>query len=167
MSWVIAALLLPIPLFHLWFHALLSWWRRKPELLYLFGLLLWLAALWITPVIDRISPAAFMPTEEGRLLGKLLMIAGLLLPLGSLLTLGPRRFLVWEALRPQPGPAARLKLGFFRFFPHPAYLGYLVIALGNFLSSGKLYLVSVLILLLFFLPVVIWLEEEEMKKRFG
>ena len=162
---IIAALVLPVPFFHLWLHALLPFWRRSPLALYVFGLALWIGAFKFLPAIALFSPAAFEPTPAIRYLGTALMIIGFLFAAWSLATLGPVRFFVWAVLRPLAAPRVRVSRGPFSFVPHPAYLGYVVVALGNLLHSGRLYLAGVLAILLFLTPLVIWLEEHELEER--
>lgn len=165
MSWFISALIFPIPLFHLWLHVLLPWWRAHPRRLYEWAALAWLGAFLIFPLVDRLSSVLLTPTDFTRLVGRILILGGFFAAIGSFLALGPRRFFVWAVLRPVSAPRARLGYGLFRIVPHPAYTGYVAVALGNFLVGGKIYLLSVLIYLLVFTPIVIRFEEEEMKKR--
>lgn len=162
---IIAAIILPVPVFHLWLHALLPTWRKHPFVLYLFGLALWVGAFYLIPVLDGISPQAFNPTNTSTIIGAGLIVVGFLAALWSLLTLGPIRFFVWAALRPSPALAVRIISGPFRFLPHPAYLGYVVVALGNLLWTGKLYLAGILTFLIILTPLVIWFEEHELAAR--
>lgn len=162
---IIAAIILPIPFFHLWLHALLPLWRRRPFGLYLFGLALWIAAFKLTPILDLASPIAFMPGDGWRTFGTILVIIGFAFAAWSLLTLGPLRFFVWAVLRPGAASKIRITSGPFSFLAHPAYIGYLIVAVGNLISSGKLYLVGIFALLMLLTPVVIWLEEHELGER--
>lgn len=162
---LIAAIILPVPVFHLWLHALLPMWRKHPFVLYLWGLALWIGAFYLIPVLDGISPQAFRPTDVSTVVGAALIIVGFAAALWSLLTLGPIRFFVWAVLRPSPALAVRIIRGPFRFLPHPAYLGYLAVALGNLLWIGKLYLAGILVFLVILTPLAIWFEEHELAAR--
>lgn len=162
---IIAALILPIPFFHLWLHALLPAWKRHPFLLYVFGLLLWIGSFKFVPILASFSPRAFEPTTLTVNLGWTLVVIGFLFAIWSLATLGPIRFFVWAVLRPGIVPRVRIASGPFSFIPHPAYLGYIVVALGNLFASGLLYLAGVFVLLFFLTPIVIWLEEHELGAR--
>lgn len=106
MEHIAAALIAPVPIFHLWLHALLSFWRKRPLLFYL-----------------------------------------------------------WAVFRPESVSRERIAKGIFERFPHPAYLGHIFIMLGLFLATAKFYVAFVVAFQLVVMPIVIWLEEEELKKR--
>lgn len=167
MHWIIAAIITPIPLIHLWLHALLPWWRKYPWLFYAWGLGIFVASFFWFPVVANISPLLFTPSPVLLRLGIGLMLLGLGGILSSVWTLGIKRFFGWVVLRPASVSPQRVVGGPFRIVPHPAYFGYLLIAVGNFLVSGELYLVPTLIVLIFMTPIVIWLEEQELKERTG
>lgn len=161
----IAALIVPIPLIHLWLHALLPWWRRQPWLFYLWGLVLWAGSFKLIPLLDDISPAIFDPGIVTQRIGTGLIWLGLVGLFASLISLGPERFFVWAVLDAESAQRNRAS-GVFALVPHPAYLGYIAIAFGIFLWVGKLYLAMLLIYLIVLTPIVIWLEEQEMEERF-
>lgn len=164
-SAIIAALILPIPFFHLWLHGLLPLWRRRPLLLYLFGVALWVGAFTMVPIVEGLSPQAFDPAPWVQSLGGALIIIGFLFAAWSLATLGPTRFFVWAVIRPGIVEKIRIAAGPFRFLPHPAYMGYVTVAFGNLLRYGELYLGGMFVLLFFLTPIVIWLEEHELQER--
>ncbi|MBI5728527.1 MAG: hypothetical protein HY984_02115 [Candidatus Magasanikbacteria bacterium] len=165
MSAIIAALMLPIPLAHLWLHALLPWWKKYPRLFYFWGFIIWDGAFAIVPTLDIISPIAIYPTSFLRGIGLILIATGLVAIIWSALTLGARRFFVWAVLRPESTSQIRINHGPFEWLPHPAYSGYVLLALGNFLINGKLYLAGILLYTLITLPIVIWLEDHELGQR--
>ncbi len=165
MSNIIAALLLPIPVLHLWLHALLPAWRRQPLSFYVFCLLLWAGAFFLVPKIEQVSPIAFVPGAALQNVALAVIGLGVLLMLASLLTLGFRRFFLWGVLHPAEFPVLKPSNFIFILLPHPAYFGYILVAVGNVLTSGKFYTIGILALLLILLPLVIWLEEEELKSR--
>lgn len=162
---IIAALLLPVPIFHLWLHAMLPFWRKHPMLYYALWFAVWVLIFTQVRTLYTIAPQVFNPSQAIVMLGWILMIFGAASMLSSLITLGPKRFFVWAVLRPQSVQKMRITKGPFRFIPHPGYIGYILIALGNFLSDGKLALLAVLFYLLSFTPIVMYLEEEELKAR--
>ncbi|MEK7516827.1 MAG: methyltransferase [Patescibacteria group bacterium] len=159
----IAGLIAAIPIAHLWLHALLPWWKKRPALFYVWAAAVGAAAIYLFPRIATISPTLFATSPLLRTLGWVLMGAGALLVLGSIATLGPRRFFLWAVLHGTK--TERAATGPFRLIPHPAYLGYATIALGNILSNGALYLAGPLALYLALMPIVIFFEEEELKGR--
>lgn len=166
MSWIIAAFVLPIPLAHVWLHALLPWWKKHPWAVYVCGILLWIGSGWFTWTIQMFSPVVFVPLRILGYLGWAMVAIGFLAAVWSLKTLGVKRFLVWAVLRPERFPShERTARGPFRWFPHPAYVGYLVAALGNFLADGRLYLLGVFAVVLILTPVMIWFEEHELRSR--
>lgn len=162
---IIAGIMAVIPIAHLWLHALLPWWRKRPVLFYLWAGAVGAAAIYLFPRIATISPTLFAPSPLLRILGWALMAAGALLVLGSIATLGPRRFFLWAVLHGTK--MERAATGPFRLIPHPAYLGYAIVALGNLLSNGALYLAGPLALYLALMPIVIFFEEEELGTRVG
>ena len=167
MNWFIAALLLPIPLAHLWLHALLPFWRRHTILFYTFSIALWFASLAWFWRIQGFSPSIFDPSVALTWVGYSLTAFGFFLAIWSSVTLGYKRFLVWVVLKPETFEHTFIIKGPFRHFPHPAYTGYIIAAMGNLLSSGEAFAAGVCILLLFFIPIMIYFEEAELQKRLG
>lgn len=166
MHWTIAAIIAPIPLFHLWLHALLPWWKKHPWFFYLCGLVVWITSFFYFSFISLRSEYLFEFDPTWRLVGGYALIAiGAVGFLSSIITLGPKRFFVWAVLRPDSTPKVRLAKGPFAFIPHPAYIGELLVAIGNFLVRGQFYLLYLAIFLIVLTPIVIVLEEEELKNR--
>ncbi len=166
MHWIIAAIIAPIPLFHLWLHALLPWWKKHPWLYYFCGLLVWIGSFLYFSFIGPRSEYLFEFDPVWRVAsGYTLMVIGAVGILSSIITLGPKRFFVWAVLMPDSASKIRLTKGPFAFIPHPAYIGELLVAIGNFLVRGQFYLLYLAIFLAVLTPIVIWLEEEELKKR--
>jgi protein-S-isoprenylcysteine O-methyltransferase Ste14 len=92
------------------------------------------------------------------------MVIGALAVFSSIFTLGIKRFFLWEVFRPSK-INARVMAGPFRLIPHPAYFGYLFVALGNALLNGELYLIIVFLFLLSLMPIIMRFEEEELRDR--
>lgn len=167
MKWIDSAIMFPVPIIHFWLHALLPWWRKRPVLFYLWALLLFFCALSVAPYIASISPCIFTPSVITRSFGIGLKVIGALAILTSIMTIGIKRFFLWAVLKPESVPKIRIIKGPFKFVPHPAYFGYILLVLGNLLGSGALYLVGILAWLVAFLPLVIILEEKEIDARIG
>lgn len=165
MSWIISTIVLAVPVMHLWLHALLPWWRQRPGRFYVWAGLLACGSLLLAKHWAAVSPQIFIPSGMAQMAGYLLVIFGAGLVLSSIITLGPRRFFLWAVFYPDAVPRVRIRSGVFKFFPHPAYLAYLLAALGNFLSNGQLYLLGLLIWATVLTPVVIYLEEQELSRR--
>lgn len=162
---VIAIIILPVPVIHLWLHALLNFWRKQPWNFYIFCALVWIGVGFLINNLNEISLVLFEPSYALKVCGYILVGFGFAAAISSFVTLGYKRFLVWAVLRPESVKQQKFKIGPFRFLPHPAYIGYIFVAVGNFLTSGALYLLLVLAVAFILMPVVIFLEEEEMVKR--
>lgn len=161
---LLAALLLPISIFHLWLHGLLKFWQKYPALLYVWGAGWWIGSLSMAPALQFLLPQVFLPNNFWRGIGFGLLSLGVVLVLWSLLILGPRKFFVWEVLRPRP-QQKYLARGPFKILSHPAYLGYAAIAFGNVLMSGSLYTSAVCLFLCTTLPIVMHFEDTELRAR--
>lgn len=164
-SAVIAAIILPVPVFHLWLHALLPMWKKWPLLIYFAAAPVWVASFLFFRALDQGAVLMFEPTDALKNFSYVFMAIGICGIILSIATLGIKRFFVWAVLQPESTPKTRIKQGIFHFIPHPAYFGYLLIMLGNFLSTGKFYLALAFIFLLILTPLVIRFEEEELWKR--
>ncbi|MBI5754942.1 hypothetical protein HZA41_01845 [Candidatus Peregrinibacteria bacterium] len=167
MNWILSALMFPIPLVHLWLHALLPWWKKYPRLFYLCGFPLWAFSFFIFWTMNEDAAIFFAPPEMVTWIGYTLIVLGFFAMGISLVTIGPKRFFVMAVIKPESVKNERFVSGPFHFFPHPAYIGYLAIAFGNFLSSGKNYALGIFLFGMILFPIVIWLEEEELAKRIG
>ncbi len=159
MQWIITAIIFPVPFFHLWLHALLPWWRKRPYLYYLIFIpLVWLSALLFFKNVDSaFSLLLFSSTQFILIIGKILMLLGLFAIISSIVTLGPKRFFCGQYSGPNLFDTSESFADHSNFYPHPAYFGYFAIALGNFLSSGKFYLGAVFVFLFALMPIVIWI----------
>lgn len=165
MDWLIAAIIAPVPLFHLWLHALLPQWQRFPWMVYAWGLFLWILSLALFAKLE--SGLFFIPQKDIKWLGWSLIIFGTISIVSSIITLGMKRFFMWAVLKPDSVTQKHITKGILHFVPHPAYFGYLAISLGNFLSIGEWHLLFLFLYLLIFTPIVIRLEEEELHRRTG
>lgn len=165
LPWVVSAIIAPVPLFHLWLHALLPWWKKRPLGLYLVAVFAWIFSILFFKKMALVSSDLFSPNFLAVATGYIFMAIGILAVASSMITLGPKRFFVWAVLRPESAPHERVKKGPFHFVPHPAYLGYIVLQTGNVLVSGELFALLLLLFLITVTPIVIRWEEEEMLKR--
>lgn len=166
-SWIIPAIIAPVPILHLWLHGLLPFWRRRPILFYLFCVLIWIGSFFLFQRLDGMGGLLFLSTSASDFIGRVLMILGTVGVLASLFTLGLRRFFMYAVFKPEVVPRRRISRGPFAVVPHPAYFGYLLVILGNLFRTGTLSLAIVLAALLALTPMVIWLEERELKERLG
>lgn len=166
-SAIIAAIILPVPFFHLWLHALLPWWKKHLHIFYGLCGLMWIGSFFFVKILDRVSIFAFFPSIDLKRFGYFLMILGAFAVSVAIMTLGAKRFFMWAVLRPESAPRIRIHKSLYNLFPHPAYIGHITIALGNFLSNGKLYLGLISVALFILMPIVIYFEEEELRRRVG
>tara|TARA_B100000315_G_C14456195_1_gene531508 strand:- start:245 stop:763 length:519 start_codon:yes stop_codon:yes gene_type:complete len=165
LPWIIAGIITPIPIFHFWLHALLPSWRRFPAIFYALCGSIWIGVFLLFKVIDTAFTPLFTPTKIALFIGSILIGLGTLLVLWSLYSLKFKRFFMYAVLRPKSIKQKLIKKGAFHFIPHPAYNGYLIVGLGALLISGQLYIAIVFIFLLTTTPLLIWLEEAELKER--
>ncbi|MEK7665036.1 MAG: methyltransferase [Patescibacteria group bacterium] len=163
---IVSIIFVPVPLFHLWLHALLGFWRRKPVLFYILCLFFWLFAFWFFIKIDAVFPLfLFYPSALLFLSGFALIILGLVFMALSILALGIKRFFVFAVLVPLSVKQKRINSGLFKIIPHPAYIGEILIIFGAFLASGKAYLAAAFIFIIALFPISIYFEEKELNQR--
>lgn len=168
MEYIIASILAPVPIIHFWFHGLLYFWKKNPYMFYVWAITLWIGSFFIFRYIDPISPKIFLEYSSPGFLyaGIFMRFSGALMVLSSMYTLGLKRFFLWCVLKPDAAHCSVvLTKGPFEFLPHPAYFGFMLLLLGNFLSSGKVYVLVCFVFLFTLLPVVMMLEEEELRAR--
>ena len=161
---LIAGVIAAVPLFHLWLHGFLNWWRRFPLLLYIWTLAI---GLFVIIFFEQVLPPSqvFKTSTSLEILGWLFISICPLVIMWSLFTLGLKRWFAWGVLRPSSVPNIRERSGPFRYIPHPAYTSFLLAAMGLILASGQAYAFGLLIYLLIVLPIVMWLEEKELESR--
>ena len=165
LSLTLAVAFLPIPLMHLWLHALLPWWRRNVFVFYIFSACLWILTFRIMLRVAAYDVVLWQGGSAARLLGLVFVMAGGVAILWSVTALGPRRFFAYAALTDAPGTASRVSAGPFRFVPHPAYLGYCTILLGLLMRNGTVLSVMIFFYLIALTPLVILHEERELQGR--
>ncbi|MBI2453087.1 hypothetical protein HYV56_00090 [Candidatus Peregrinibacteria bacterium] len=164
--WIISAILVPIPLMHLWLHALISFWRKHAYFFYVFSFLLWIGSFFLFREVYYIFPyVIYFPSTISQYIAVIFVIIGFILLFASFLSLGPKRFFVWAVLRQDSVSNIRVVRGPFKFFPHPAYTGYLFISFAAFLLTGFFYMAFSFLFLFSFTPIVIFFENEELSKR--
>ena len=164
-DYIVAALIVPVPIVHLWLHALLGWWHERPILFYGWALLVWIGSFFYLDFLRWDSRLLFYPSDSLRFFGWALMLLGCGAILSSILALGVKRFFLWAVLKPDSVDCLRVRSGPFAFLPHPAYMGQVCIMLGNALSSAQAYAWSAFCFVLIAFPLVIVFEERELKER--
>jgi len=168
MEYIIASILAPVPVIHFWFHALLYFWKQRPYLFYVWSATIWIGAFFGFKHIDVNSSQIFFNYVSPAFLyaGILMRLSGALMIVSSIYTLGIKRFFLWCALKPHDKGCEVIKTkAFLGMIPHPAYFGYMLLLLGNFFSSGKIYLLASFIFLFTLLPFIMMLEDEELRSR--
>ena len=165
LTWIILSIIAPVPVLHLWLHALLFYWRKRPVFFYLFCGIVWLGSFLLFWPLRLIQDQFFAPSTASDVVGRVLMLMGSLGVLSSIWALGIRRFFMWAVLKPDALSQVRIHRGPFSFIPHPAYFGYLLVLFGNLLTTGSLLDVSIFCLSFALTPIIIWLEERELKER--
>jgi len=167
-GYIAASILAPVPIIHLWFHGFLGLWRKRPILFYVWAFTVWVGSFFIFRYFDQ--TASYILTTNSNILvysGILFKLFGSLMIIGSLYTLGFKKFFLWAALHPHSKQKSNVveRSHLFQYIPHPAYAGYLLFLIGNFIASGKLYILVVFVFLFLFIPIIAMLEEEELRSR--
>jgi len=94
-----------------------------------------------------------------------MVFLGFLAALGSLITIGPKRFFMYAVLRPEKVKQKRITKWVFKNCPHPAYNGYIFATFGALIYTGNAVVALVFIFLLTTTPIVMWLESNELDER--
>lgn len=165
---VIFAIIGPVPmLFHPMLHAALAFWRRHVMTFYVVCSVVWVG--WMTGTwfgAPWLAARVFAPPAWLVLPTTLLALAVLSVALWSIATIGWRRFFVYAVLRPDRVPTmTRVTSGPFRFFRHPAYTSYRVAAVLLMVATGSRGAIILTIASLFLFPLIIRLEERELRLR--
>lgn len=161
------ALFAVVPVFHLWLHALREFWKKFPVLLYGMAIAFWAFVMWLMMLLWPSSPVLFAPSKSLMTEGLTLVLIGLAMTVTSIFTLGPRRFFVWEVLRPGAASRDRVQRGIFKHVPHPAYIGNNLALVGAWLATGTLIACIAMMVSLALTPLVILHEEDELNRRVG
>lgn len=157
--------LLPIPFFHIALHAFLPFWRRRPLLTYGMGVALWIAAGVLAPLIRAQTEGLFAPPIWLAHSAIILGIIGAIFVVWSAITLGPRRFFVWAALKPESAQQKYIPSGPFRFLSHPAYTGYLFMWFALAAGTGNAILIGAFVIAAMLFPIVARIENHELQQR--
>lgn len=168
MEYILTSILTPVPVIHFWLHSQLHFWKKNPYYFYIWTVTIWIGSFFMFRYIDAVTPKIFLQYSSPVFLyvGIFMRFIGALMVLSSFYVLGVKRFFLWCVLKPtSQGCNLVLKKGPFEFLPHPAYFGYMLLLLGNFFSSGKLYILVSFAFLFTLMPIVMMLEEEELRAR--
>lgn len=157
---VVLTILAIIPVAHLWLHALLPFWRKHPAFFYAFftvigtfiGFGFFEFTSWQDVRLRSGLPASFAISFA---------TIGLVLLLTSLRILGPRRFFLLGVLKPQVFPQRFVESRILRIFPHPAYVGYMLLVLGLLVATNFWLAFAILLENIALYPLVIKWEEKE------
>jgi protein-S-isoprenylcysteine O-methyltransferase Ste14 len=167
--WIMAILYSSIPLFWFAIHPLAPRWRKMERSPYRILLPLWaviiavLAAVtWPWHVLQLYSawwswlPAAFLLAVSARTYGKIRSAFGV------------SRFIGQAELRPGEYQQSLITGGLHGSMRHPIYIAHLGMLAGWTIGSGLLINFVLLAITAFCtFPLMIWLEERELEKRFG
>ena len=164
--WTIS-ILAPIPFIHFALHSFLTFWRRKPLAFYVTIAILWLLSFFAASFLVRHEKTFFTPPSWLIISALVLEFVSLLLIFWAIITIGPKRFFLFAIVFPKKVEQKYIKSGPYLFVRHPAYLGYLAIWLFSFLATGRVVLLFFFIFALICVPIIISLEDREMKERLG
>ncbi len=156
-----------VPLMHFWLHSLLSFWKKSPFLFYGFAFFLLCGSVFISFLVRAFGFPLFESSFVAILIGLGLMLLGMFFVLLGILTIGFKRFFLWAVFFPNSVEQKRITKGLYGYFPHPAYIGWVLLAVGNFVSNGEIVSLVTVLIVMFSLPVVIYFEERELSARAG
>jgi len=167
--WLVSVLYSSIPLFWFVIHPFADFWRRMSRSPYLLLLPIWAA------IISALAWATW-PWHSERLYSSpwmwapaaLLMFFGLRTYTGIRSEFGAHKLSGEAELRPQEHAQELVTTGLHARMRHPIYVAHLLNLAGWTLGSGLV--VSFVLLAISALgtfPLMIWIEEHELEKRFG
>lgn len=128
-----------------------------------FCVTLWTIALPLA-AINAMSPAVFHPSFFSQIIYWTAIVAAAGIIFWAIVTLGARRYFLYEVVSPS-GKHNRVQKGPYRFLPHPAYFSYFVIIIAAYLLTGTAAILAVTIEYVVMIPMVVMLENHELKKR--
>ena len=167
--WMVSVLYSSIPLFWFAIHPFAGPWRKMRRSPYLLLLPIWAAIIfalaWITWPWHSVQfySSGWMWTPAA-----ILMFFGLKTYIGIRSKFGARKFSGEAELRPEEHAQQLVITGLHARMRHPIYVAHLLNLAGWALGSGlavSFVLLAISTLITF--PLMIWLEEQELEKRFG
>jgi hypothetical protein len=167
--WMVTVLYSSIPLFWFAIHPFAGFWRRMHRspywlLLPIWGAIIFALALATWPWhLMRLYSLPWMWAPAA-----LLMVFGLRTYIGIRSGFGTRKLSGEAELRPHEHAQELVTTGLHARMRHPIYFAHLVNMTGWALGSGLLIsFVLLAISVLGTFPLMIWIEEHELEKRFG
>lgn len=162
------AIIGPVPtVFHLLLHGALAFWRRHVRAFFVTCGIVWVAwamGTWIAA--PWLSARVFVPPAAFGVPLTLLALLVLCIAPWTIATIGWRRFFVYAVLRPdRVSTTARVTSGPFRLLRHPAYTSYRIAAILLMIATGSWGMVLLATLSLVLFPIIIHLEERELRLR--
>jgi protein-S-isoprenylcysteine O-methyltransferase Ste14 len=165
--WMVSVLYSSIPLFWFAIHPFASFWRRMNRSPYLMLLPIWAAIIFVLAW-------ATWPWHSQRLYASSWMwLPGILVILSGIwaytrISFGPHKLSGEAELRPEEHAQELVTMGLHARMRHPIYVAHLVNFAGWALASGlTISFVQLGISVFFTFPLMVWIEEHELEKRFG
>jgi protein-S-isoprenylcysteine O-methyltransferase Ste14 len=167
--WMVSVLYSSIPLFWFAIHPFADFWRRMNRSPYLLLLPIWSAIIfalaWITwPWHSvRLYSLSWMWVSAA-----LLILSGLRTYTGIRSGFGAHKLSGEAELRPLEHVQELVTTGLHARMRHPIYVAHLLNLAGWAIGSGlAVSLILLAVSVLFTFPLMIWIEEHELEKRFG
>lgn len=157
----------PIPVAHIFLHLFLKQWRRRPYSWYVACAAVWILFFFLAKRFSGISDVLFAPPAWLKIISIITAASSLFLVFWSIATLKPKRFFLWAVLRPESVRQERIGLGPYKFFHHPAYTAYLIMAFAAFLGTGRSVLLVFAAVMLLLMLIVMARENHELEERLG
>ncbi|HEV7551643.1 MAG TPA: isoprenylcysteine carboxylmethyltransferase family protein [Candidatus Angelobacter sp.] len=167
--WMVSVLYSSIPLFWFAIHPFADFWRKMNRSPYLLLLPIWTAIIFILAWITwpwhskQLYSSHWMLAPAG-----LLILAGCKTYMGIRSGFGAHKLSGEAELRPQEHAQELVTTGVHARMRHPIYVAHLLNLAGWSVGSGLLVSFALLaISALGTFPLMIWVEENELEKRFG
>lgn len=157
----------PIPLWHLTLHGFLPFWRLRPRTFYVACLVEWILVGPLLFVLSCRSAMMFTPSGALQWACCGASLLALAVVVWSVSSLTPRRFFLWEVLRPSEEQSTVILTGLYRHIRHPAYMAIVIMVAAGFLASGRAVVLEALCVVAVLLSMVIGLEQRELEDRLG
>lgn len=157
--------LIAIPVAHFLLHALLKYWQKHIFAFYTTATVFFLFLIYMANLVIPTTDKLFHLSEILITIATLLIFLSIVVIFFSMKSLGIKRFLLLAVLNPKIVQQKVFYPGLYKFFPHPAYLAYFVIATSSFLILPNKETLYFWLLFTLTMPLLIILEEHELISR--
>ena len=166
------ALLIEVPLIslRLLIHGLVPLWKRMGDASYVIYLVYWvLVDLLILPYVGDLAALRFKPFQLDfvSVIGLFIVLFGFFFGYWTTRTLGLIAFSMRPELSPEKVTADLIISGPYCYLRHPFYFTEWILLFGFSLVTGSTVMLGLLAAAILIDPIVTFLEEKDLKERFG